>query len=267
METIDCAIRGDVFKALCSLPSLEKLLIAPSSQFDVSDLAKCTAKEVVIKNMRSLTNVSIEDLMDLKNLEKLTIDFFYFNSKAVKKFHKVRYLKLEQPNYDDCSFSQILSIFPNLKHLELGSSSNYSKLSFSDANIQYPHLKTLIIDYCRSFDGKPVKFLDAFPNLETLDLSSSFKILFHLISLKKLSTMKKLKTFKYLFHLIKTTNLSSPVLDALEELCEKLENFDIRFMTSEKGTVHIATLQSRFPNIDAGGCYCILKSENFPQRF
>jgi hypothetical protein len=267
MKTIDCTIRGDVFKALCNLPSLEKLIIFPTSQFDVSDLVKCTAKEVVIKNMRSLTNVSIEDLMDLKNLEKLTIDFFFFNSNTVKKFHKVRYLKLEQPNYDDCSFSQILNIFPNLKHLELGSSSNYSKLSFSDANIQYPHLKTLIIDSCRSFNGKPVKFLDEFPNLETLDLSSSFKIPFHLICLKKLSTMKKLKTFKTRFHIIKTTNLGSPVLDALEELCDKLENFDIRFMTSEKGIVHIATLQSKFPNIDVEGCYCILKSENFPQRF
>jgi hypothetical protein len=79
--------------------------------------------------------------------------------------------------------------------------------------------------------------------------------------------MKKLKTFKTRFHIIKTTNLGSPVLDALEELCDKLENFDIRFMTSEKGIVHIATLQSKFPNIDVEGCYCILKSENFPQRF
>jgi hypothetical protein len=268
VETIDCAIRGDVFKALCSLPSLEKLIVAqPYTQFDVSNLAKCTAKEVEIKNMRSLTNVSIEDLMDLKNLEKVTIDNFILYSEEEIKFQNVRYLKVENPRsyfYDDNKFSQILNTFENLEHLELGlPSTNALKLSISDTKIQYPHLKRLIVKHF-SFDDKPVKFLDLFPNLETLGLGF-FKIPFHLVVLKKFSAMEKLKTLKMMFHLIKTTNLSSPVLDALEELCDKLDNFDIRFMTTKKGDVHIATLKSRFPNIGAAYRICDLKSENFPK--
>jgi hypothetical protein len=256
---------GDVIKALCNLPSLKKLVIAPSSQFDVSDLAKCTAKEVEIYYMHNSTNVSTKDLVDMKNLEKLTLKRFILNSESNKMFQTVRYLKINGSH--GSNFRQILSSFENLEHFECTTPYIFSRQSISDTSIQYPHLKRLKVDYWHRFSGKLVKFLDSFPNLVALHLDSN-DIPFGLVSLKKLSGMAKLKTLGITFQLNKSSNLTPTVLAAIKKLCAKLSNYEIGFNNyGNNANDFFAALKRELPDIFEDGIYleisnyCTLKSQ------
>jgi hypothetical protein len=250
--SVDCVMGVDVFNALFNDPSLKKLLITYNSQIESTNLAKCAAKEVEIKDMRHLTNVRIEDFMDMKNLEKLTIDNFTLDSESSKKFRSVRYLNLKNPSiyYNSCSFSQILSSFENLEHFECGSEIISAQFWINGAKIQYPRLKVLKLSFIEKH-YKLKSFLDAFPNLETLHLRAQ-KYSFDLESLIKLTTMTKLKSFKTSFHLYETNMDSFPIaVSTFKKLCEKWNDFQIGFY----GTVPDAIKRevSSICNVD-GSC-------------
>jgi hypothetical protein len=111
-----CSMSEDVIIALCNLPYLEKLVIVGElgfTSFDHNVLARCTAKEVEIKECR-LTDKLIEEILKMKNIQKLSVERLIL--KPDQKCQTLRYLKVE--TYDWCDLNKILNCFEGLENLE-----------------------------------------------------------------------------------------------------------------------------------------------------
>lgn len=239
-------LRNDVIKALCHLPSLEKLMIADNSLIDDSDLVQCSAKEVVINNGNIFHKV-----LKMRNIQTLTVC-------CRKKFginkgmsETLQHLRVE--NNSDCNLNNVLSTLPRLESLEWGifteKSTSRTTASYKADDTVYPHLKKLKLNNFKF--NQNLKLFEALPNLESLHLEACNISYCNTALLNEMSSMPKLKN---LIITLKMTNifLAGKPLIAFKKLCKRLGKFQITFINVPKPQylTFVNQLSIEFPTDD-----------------
>lgn len=247
------ALREDVIKALCQLPSLRNFYhsITHASKIDTADLIRSNACEVHFQYCFKYNDFKIPNLneiLKMKNLQKLSIGGGW-NENFTTKAPSLQHLKIEFYHVNNDRLARILSSFEGLECLELENFRGSAKVISN--GVIYPRLKIVKIESFK-FDGDFELFLKAFPNIESLHLQKC-KITFSDTLMNHFLAMRKLKRLTIELDL-KEQDFPANAVAALEKLCNILTIFEISFK-NVPSTSH-ATLQefSRHCNVS-----------NFPQ--
>lgn len=259
-------MRVDVIKALCHLTGLEKLIIKYDQNFTINkeDLAKCTAKEVEVKDFdryrnRAQNETLINNILEMENIEKLTVDSLDLNPERSKFHEKLKYLKVTKC-VNGCNLKQLLNNFLGLQHLECGdftyNSNRIATPRYLDNTI-FSDLKHLSLNGGNSCLPR---LLSSLPNLEILLLKSLNKD--GAIYLNMFLSMPKLKELTVAFI---NTSTDHKTFVALKNLCSKLTKFTITFFETTHDFTEMLEkeLSNEYDLLKFHKKACILKGEKY----
>lgn len=230
-EYSNCYTSPELIKALCQLPSLEKLFIRLNSliTIDISDLRRCAAKEVEIKYLADRYEPTVADILRMKNIQKLTTNKFNFNTETSQT---LRHFKSDA--IIAFNLNKILGNFEALERLELTKNpTSTSSWTFVEDDLIYPHLKVLRMEQ-NLFLGDLNKLLEALPCLENLYIGAN-NIHYSTTYIEKLSLMPKLREVEIGFDIFTPeVLLTATAVKLLKTLCRKLKKFSMGFIKSSE---------------------------------
>lgn len=274
-EYSQCELRVDVIKALCHLPSLEKLIIRYdyNSTIDKEDLAQCTAKEVEVQdlNRSNIRNSAqnetlIKDILEMENIQKLKVDSLDLRPEMRMSHETLKYLKVVK-TINGCDLRQLLNNFVGLEHLECEKFCyRYYHIIFqngADRTI-FPDLKCLRLNDGSMTNVCLPTLLQSLPNLEIF-LLKSCNIPYQTAVLNVFSSMPKLKDITVTFSKITMDDNAITAFNALKNLCSKLKKFNITFITASQGFKDMLEreLSKDYDLLKFHKRGCVLKSEKY----